>query len=147
MIEEKEKEEEESLDEIDYSLPQDKFTDDEFKLFWDAYKTKLQKKNKPLFNVLDTVNWRIDEKHHVHLIFDSRMMLLEFEKSKEHFVKKARKKLNNYGLMVVSEVSEETQTVNHIKTRKDIYQEFVERNPMVEKLAKQLGLDIENESN
>lgn len=145
VVEEKDNEENLDDDIIDLSLPQDSFSKEDFQKFWNSYKAKIQKKNKPLYNVLDTLKWNLKDKHQIHLIFDSSMMIMEFDKSKDDFVKKVRKKLNNYAIRVFTEVTKDKNTKSHIKSRKDIFNELVEKNPNIVILAQRLGLDIENE--
>ena len=144
LVEEVENDESES-DEIDPSLPQDKFHAQDFEKFWINYKSKIRNTNTPLFNVLDTVIWRIDNQMNVHLLFDSGTMEIEFDRVKEDFVRSARKSLNNYALRVISDVSKDVTTVSHIKSRRNIYDELVEKYPIVDKFTRSLGLDIENE--
>lgn len=81
----------------------------------------------------------------VHLLFDSGTMEIEFDRVKEDFVRSARKSLNNYALRVISDVSKDVTTVSHIKSRRNIYDELVEKYPIVDKFTRSLGLDIENE--
>lgn len=145
IAEDNEEEEENDLTEIDQSLPQDPFTPQDFEEFWKAFKAKMQKKNKPMFNVLETVTWEIKNERHIHLTFESGAMVFEFDKEKENFIRCIRKKLNNYAVMVETKIKEGKKTKSHIKTRKEKYFEFVEANPLVQKLSQALRLDIDNE--
>ena len=106
---------------------------------------KIQKKNQPLFNVLETVHWRITNEKDIELTFDSSVMILEFDKNKEDFVKKVRKQLNNFHIKILTAISKENKTKSHIKSRREIYEELVQKNPSIEKLRQSFGLDIENE--
>lgn len=140
-----EENEAEDPEEIDPSLPQDKFNEEDFEKFLTEFKKNIRETNKPLFNVLETVKWRIDENLNLHLLFVSNTMQAEFDRTRENFVQTARQNLNNYGLRVISEVSKEVSTISHIKSRKDMYQDLVEKYPIVDKFTKRLGLDIEND--
>ena len=135
-------------DDIDHSLPQDDFTIEDFKLFWLEYLTELKEnKSLPLFNILDTVKWRLTSDKNIEFIFDSSAMVLEFENSKEHFLKSVRQKLNNYAIRAITKVSTSKETKNHVKTRREIFQELVDKNPAVELLRQKFNLNIDNDPN
>ncbi|MDO5654539.1 MAG: hypothetical protein Q4G27_00195 [Flavobacteriaceae bacterium] len=140
--------EEDNLQEkdIDKSLPKDNFSLEDFKLFWLEYLSQLKsnKKNKSLFNVLDTVQWRLTQEKNIEFTFDSSTMILEFEQAREHFLKALRTQLNNYSIMVITKVSKSNETKNHIKTRREIFQELVDKNPSLELLRKKFNLNIDN---
>ncbi|MXV38233.1 hypothetical protein GO491_06020 [Flavobacteriaceae bacterium Ap0902] len=138
-------EEEESDDAIDPSLPKDEFTAEEFQEFWVSYLKKLKNNYKPAYNVMETAHWRITVDYDIEFTFDSSVMVLEFEKLKDDFLRRVREKLNNFHIQVKTKVSTSKNTRSHIKTRKEKFQEMVEEFPILDKLRIELGLDIDNE--
>lgn len=72
-------------------------------------------------------------------------MFLEFENNKEHFLKHVRKHLNNFAIKVIPKVSATKETKNHIKTRRELFQELVDKNPSVEFLRQKFNLNIDSD--
>lgn len=72
-------------------------------------------------------------------------MIFELDKYKQRFLKTIRTKLNNFGILIETKISQSKKTKNHIKTRRQKFDELVEKNPHVDILRKTFGLDIENE--
>ncbi|MGI9528018.1 MAG: hypothetical protein ACR2MS_13000 [Weeksellaceae bacterium] len=140
VLEDLEDEDEET--EIDPSLPKDEFTAESFTAFWKSYLMELKNDNKPAYNVMETADWRITTDFNIALTFDSSVMVLEFDKLKSDFLRKARKTLNNFHIQVEPLISAVKETKSHIKTKKEIYEEMVKVNPLIEKLRNELGLDI-----
>lgn len=93
---------------------------------------------------MQTANWHINN-HTIEFTFDSRVMILEFDKLKEDFLKNVRKKLNNFSIQTITKVSAIKKTKSHIKTRREKFDDLVKINPNIEILRQKFGLDIENE--
>lgn len=72
-------------------------------------------------------------------------MILEFDKNKEHFLKSVRKNLNNFAISVHSQLTKSKFTKSHIKSRREIFNELVEKNPAVELLRQKFNLNIETD--
>ena len=142
MEEEKENEQE---DEPKTGLPKDTFDKHDFNIFWNDYLEKLGKIDTPVYNVLQTANWKIIDSENVELTFDSESMAIEFENVKDDFVTELRQAVNNFYVKVERKVSLSKDTKQHIKTRKDIFNDLVKINPSVETLRQVFQLNIEDE--
>lgn len=106
---------------------------------------KLKVSNKPAYNVLETAEWIITPEFNIDFTFDSSVMVLEFDKLREDFLKPLREAMNNFHIQVNTKLSESKEVKNHIKNRRELFADLVKENPVLDKLRIELGLDIENE--
>lgn len=105
----------------------------------------IKDRNKPAYNVLQTVKWHFKAKNQIEFTFNSQAMIVEFDKLRGKFLKKLRTTLNNFSITIDTVVSKTDVKTNYVKTRKDIYNDLVKANPDIEYLKEKFGLDIENE--
>ncbi|MBV7440035.1 hypothetical protein KRX57_01240 [Weeksellaceae bacterium TAE3-ERU29] len=72
-------------------------------------------------------------------------MAIEFENVKDNFVTELRQAVNNFYVKVDKKISVSKNTKQHIKTRKDIFEDLIKINPSVETLRQVFQLNIEDE--
>lgn len=134
-----------NITEIEENLPKNDFSENDFKSFWEKYLSDISHENRPAYNVLNTVDWKINEDKNVILNFDSEAMSIEFENLRDNFTINLREKLNNYYIQIEKVVNTVASKKKHIKSRKDIFEELVQINPNLTNLQKIMDLDIDNE--
>lgn len=127
------------------SLPKDDFGKHEFNVFWNNYLEALGKINIPVYNVLQTAEWKINDNESIDIVFDSEVMAIEFENIREDFVTSLRQALNNFYVNIHKKVNTAKKTKKHIKTRREIFEDLIAINSAVAKLKEVFNLDIDSE--
>jgi DNA polymerase-3 subunit gamma/tau len=123
-------------------LPKDGFDDEKLQKIWEDRVNLLFKgkagilssltKHKPILKDNHTIELKLDGKHQLEQLQDTRSVLIEA----------IRRDLNNFSVQLETPV-EEVITVKKAYTPKEIYHNMVEQNPHLEELRKQLDLDLD----
>ncbi|MBI1289045.1 MAG: DNA polymerase III subunit gamma/tau [Flavobacteriales bacterium] len=131
-------EEEVNLDE----MPKDGFTEEKMQEIWNNRVNLLFEgkpsilssltKHKPVLREGNTIELKLDGKHQLEQLQDTRSMLIDA----------IRKDLNNYSVQLETPV-EEVLTSKKAYTPKEIYHKLLSENPHLDSLREQLGLDLD----
>ncbi|KGB67773.1 hypothetical protein [Ornithobacterium rhinotracheale] len=147
-IEEKERELEEAkkvvLTEENKGLPKDEFSETQFETFWNNYLTKLESKDESLYNIIKMAQWKIENQENISLSFYSETMAVKFENVRDELINELRQSLNNYYVNINKKVIDDVPQEMHIKTRRDVFNDMVKENPLIEVLHQKFLLDIDN---
>lgn len=123
-------------------LPKDAFDEAHLQEIWQKRVNLLFKekpsllssltKHKPLLREDHTIELKLDGKHQLEQLQDTRAMLIEA----------IRKDLNNFSVQLETPV-EEVITTKRAYTPKEIYEQFASENPHLAELQAKLGLDLD----
>jgi DNA polymerase-3 subunit gamma/tau len=124
------------------SMPKDEFDEAHLQHIWQTRVNLLFKekpsllssltKHKPLLKKDNTIELRLDGKHQLEQLQETRALLIDA----------IRKDLNNYSVQLETPVENVIET-KKAYTPKEIYQSLVEQNPELENLRKALDLDLD----
>lgn len=124
------------------SLPKDEFDEAHLQQIWQTRVNLLFKekpsllssltKHKPLLKKDNTIELRLDGKHQLEQLQETRALLIDA----------IRKDLNNYSVQLETPVEDVIDT-KKAYTPKEIYTQFSSENPHLETLREQLGLDLD----
>ena len=124
------------------NLPKDAFTKLELLDFWEKSLIPNVKLNKNIatYNVFSSLKIDLPKENHIKIQFSSKSSLAEFDKEKDWLVHTIREKFNNHIFVIENEILETTEE-NHILSNEDKYKLMLAKNPLIEKLRVELGLD------
>lgn len=127
------------------NLPHKNFSKEDFAQFLTKFLDRIKEKDKLNYSLLQTISWELKEPDKIELIFETEVMIQEFNSIKPEFIKFAKEQLDNHYLEVEAVISESKTDKKYIKTREDIFEDLVKVNPEISHLHKVFRLDIENE--
>ncbi|MRJ11023.1 hypothetical protein EDL98_07980 [Ornithobacterium rhinotracheale] len=125
-------------------MPKDEFTEEQFKIFWESYLKKLESKDSSLHNIIKMAQWKVEDQENISLSFYSEVMAVKFENIREELINELRKSLNNFYVGINKKIIDEVPENVHIKSRRDIFNDLIEVNPLVEILQQKFLLDLDN---
>jgi DNA polymerase-3 subunit gamma/tau len=135
-------EEEKPVIEKKENLPEEPFSEEDLLAVWNEFLTQLQTRNKiPVYNALHTGKISKLEKFQILFEFNSASLINEFDLQKEELMKLMREKLNNHSLEFLTKINRETAQ-NFVKTKAEIFNEMVKKNPILLKMKEEMGLDF-----
>ncbi|MGB2475196.1 MAG: hypothetical protein ACPIB2_00775 [Flavobacteriaceae bacterium] len=138
----KEWEQQQKPSETKTDLPKDPFTQEELELHWNRYQEeKIKKREQNLASLFKLDTPRIKAENLLEYTVPSPLNKVELEREFVYFLPYLKKALNNFSIQieVVVKLSEEK---NFIYTPEEKYQRLKEINPALEKLRKELDLDL-----
>lgn len=97
-----------------------------------------------MHNIIKMVKWEIQDTENILLSFYSETMAVKFENVRDELINELRKTLNNYYVTLNKKVIDEVPQEMHIKSRRDIFNDLVKENPLIEVLQQRFLLDIDN---
>ena len=109
---------------------------------WNEFLNRLQQQNKiPAYNALHTGKVFLKEGFKILFEFNSGSLVNEFDLEKDNLMRLIREKLNNYSIEFETQINHDT-TRKFVKTKLDIFNEMVNKNPILLKMKDEMGLDI-----
>ncbi|MRI63842.1 hypothetical protein EDM00_07545 [Ornithobacterium rhinotracheale] len=88
--------------------------------------------------------WKVEDQENISLSFYSEVMAVKFENIREELINELRKSLNNFYVSINKKIIDEVPENVHIKSRRDIFNDLIEANPLVEVLQQKFLLDLDN---
>jgi len=108
---------------------------------WEQFLSELQKQNKiPVYNALHTGKIKLINETQIEFTFESASLINEFDLEKNELMKLMREKLRN-DLIDFKTKLNWSETGNFVKTKADIFNEMVKKNPTLLKMKEEMGLD------
>lgn len=123
------------------NLPKTNFTEQQVLGFWKDYLNKLKDVHFPLYNAMQGVKLSLSTPLTVLFTLSSKTIQTDFENHKTDFAEKLKKHLNNYHVQLSFQIQESKETKVR-GSKEEIYQAFLEVNPLIEKLKKDFHLDL-----
>jgi len=132
-------EEEEVLSE---DLPRNPFTLEEVKLGWNKFLEQLKKEHSiPAYNALSTTEIKLLDETTIQLEFISASSESEYDTFRKRIINNLRGTLQNYYFKIDVKLSE-AEAKNHVLTTKQKFELFVAKNPIINNLKDEFGLDL-----
>jgi DNA polymerase-3 subunit gamma/tau len=129
---------------IESELPEDSFEEIKLLEVWQQYADQQQLDgNRQMFTTLTMNKPHLKEGFIVELIIHNQAQENLMIESKVSLVDYLRKKLNNYKVMLNTVIEEQAVDPDQAFTNKERYQKMVQKNPDLEEMRKQLGLELE----
>lgn len=136
-------EEEKTVIENRDNLPKEKFTETQFMEVWNEFVENLKiQKQIPSYNALHTAKITLENELKINFEFSSLSLSSEFDLQKDALMRTMRQKLNNHHIEFEVQISKSEETKTYIKTKKDIFTEMAEKNPILLKMKNEFGLDF-----
>ncbi len=124
------------------NLPKQMFTEQDVLNCWNLFLTELQAQHKiPVYNALHTGKIKLKDNFRILFEFNSGSLVNEFDLEKDNLMRLMREKLNNHFIEFETKISHQ-KSENFVKTKGDIFNEMVKKNPILLKMKDELGLDI-----
>ena len=122
-------------------LREEAFTEKDVFSCWEQFLSELQKQNKiPVYNALHTGKIKLINETQIEFEFESASLINEFDLEKNELMKLMREKLRN-DLIDFKTKLNLSETGNFVKTKADIFNEMVKKNPILLKMKEEMGLD------
>lgn len=135
-------EEEKPVVEKAQDLPKQLFSEQDVMNCWDFFLTELQAQQKiPVYNALHTGKVKLKEDFKILFEFNSGSLVNEFDLEKDNLMRLMRERLNNYSIEFETQINHKA-TQNFVKTKADVFNEMVKKNPILLKMKDEMGLDI-----
>lgn len=110
--------------------------------FWNEFVANLKIQNKiPAYNALHTAKITLKDEFKIIFEFSSLSLSSEFDLQKDALMRTFRDKLNNHYIEFEVQIHSKS-TQNFIKSKAEIFQEMVEKNPILLKMKNEFGLDL-----
>lgn len=136
-------EEEKAVIENRENLPKEKFTETQFLSVWSEFLENLKsQKQIPAYNALHTAKITLENELKINFEFSSLSLSSEFDLQRDALMRLMRQKLNNHHIEFEVQISKSEETKTYIKTKKDIFTEMAEKNPILLKMKNEFGLDF-----
>jgi DNA polymerase-3 subunit gamma/tau len=125
------------------NAPADVFSQADLVLVWSEFATKVLSEGKKQLNTTLTMNQpMIIEDFQIKLIINNQSQDNIIQEEKQELLDFIRRQLNNYKINLVTEIQDLSGSDEVAYTNKERYMKMIEKNPEVEELRKQLGLDL-----
>jgi len=135
-------EEERPVIEKTSDLPKQNFTEQEMLRCWNEFLYRLQSQHKiPAYNALHTGKVKLGEGFRILFEFNSASLVNEFDLEKDNLMRLMREKLNNHFIEFETNINHKSSE-NFVKTKADIFNEMVKKNPILLKMKDEMGLDF-----
>jgi DNA polymerase-3 subunit gamma/tau len=129
---------------VQNDLPEDAFDQDKLLELWQQYAEKQQLDgNRQMFTTLTMNKPQLKDGYIVELIIHNQAQENLMIESKVSLVDFLRKNLNNYKVTLNTVIEEQVVDPDQAFTNKERYQKMVQKNPDLEEMRKQLGLELE----
>ena len=129
---------------IESELPEDSFEEIKLLEVWQQYADQQQLDgNRQMFTTLTMNKPHLKEGFIVELIIHNQAQENLMIESKVSLVDFLRKTLNNYKVILNTVIEEQAVDPDQAFTNKERYQKMVQKNPDLEEMRKQLGLELE----
>jgi len=123
-------------------LPGQDFSEQEMLHCWNEFLHQLQLQHKvPVYNALHTGKVRLGEGFRILFEFNSASLVNEFDLEKDNLMRLMREKLNNHFIEFETKINHQASE-NFVKTKADIFNEMVKKNPILLKMKEEMGLDF-----
>ena len=144
LVESKEEVVEDAGKPVDANLPRDPYTPEEFAKAWHNYCAVVKREdNLSTYATLSVRLPQVNAEHEIQLIVTNDYQIKYINEVREQLLTYIRKALNNHAITLNTRiVKEEAAQVQHYSD-KDKYNALAEEFPVLEKLRKALGLDVE----
>lgn len=137
------KEEEEvvvTLQKKEEDLPDHHFTEKDLQTEWQIFLNDLFIKDQVTYFAVNTAKLHKKEENVVEILYPSDLVKTEFEKIQAQFFNHFKRKVNNYKIEV--SYREDKKLIKKQETKRDIFQKFVEINPVLKDLDELMRLDL-----
>lgn len=125
-------------------LPEDAFDESKLLALWQQYADQQQMDgNRQMFTTLTMNKPQLKDGYVVELIIHNQAQENLMIESKVSLVDFLRKNLNNFKVMLNTVIEEQAVDPDQAFTNKERYQKMVQKNPDLEEMRKQLGLELE----
>jgi DNA polymerase III subunit gamma/tau len=129
---------------VQTDLPEDAFDESKLLALWQQYAEQQQLDgNRQMFTTLTMNKPQLKDGYVVELIIHNQAQENLMIESKVSLVDFLRKNLNNYKVMLNTVIEEQAVDPDQAFTNKERYQKMVQKNPDLEEMRKQLGLELE----
>jgi len=134
-------EEEKPVVEKAQDLPKQEFSEQDVLNCWGKFLQQLQTQHKvPAYNALHTGKVKLDDNFRILFEFNSASLVNEFDLEKDNLMRLMREKLNNHLIEFQTRINH-SHSENYVKTKADIFNEMVKKNPILLKMKDEMGLD------
>jgi DNA polymerase III subunit gamma/tau len=125
------------------NVPADVFSQADLEIVWTEFASKVLSEGKKQLNTTLTMNRpMIIEDFQIKLIINNQSQDNIIQEEKQELLDFIRRQLNNYKINLVTEIQDLSGSDEVAYTNKERYMKMIEKNPEVEELRKQLGLDL-----
>lgn len=121
-------------------LPDHHFTEKDLQTEWQVFLSDLFIKDQVTYFAVNTAKLHKKEENVVEILYPSDLVKNEFEKIQAQFFNHFKRKVNNYKIEV--SYREDKKLIKKQETKRDIFQKFVEINPVLKDLDELMRLDL-----
>ena len=121
-------------------LPDHHFTEKDLQTEWQVFLNDLFIKDQVTYFAVNTAKLHKKEENVVEILYPSDLVKTEFEKIQAQFFNHFKRKVNNYKIEV--SYREDKKLIKKQETKRDIFQKYVEINPVLKDLDELMKLDL-----
>ena len=121
-------------------MPDHHFTEKDLQTEWQIFLNDLFIKDQVTYFAVNTAKLHKKEENVVEILYPSDLVKTEFEKIQAQFFIHFKRKVNNYKIEV--SYREDKKLIKKQETKRDIFQKYVEINPVLKDLDELMKLDL-----
>ena len=121
-------------------LPDHHFTEKDLQTEWQVFLNDLFIKDQVTYFAVNTAKLHKKEENVVEILYPSDLVKTEFEKIQAQFFNHFKRKVNNYKIEV--SYREDKKLIKKQETKREIFQKYVEINPVLKDLDELMKLDL-----